>query len=219
MPAKPSSDAVLFKLLPQFPRLAEFEDEALVAGVQDVELVAHLEQLVFGEHVQLAAFLHENAQLRTVREDLVPIFGLNSADFFLEGVHEDPAPQFFLAELHDVLVLVTVRFAQVGAVPSSGALHVECRVAFGLHAPLVEEFKLLVLFREGGLDTEVVDSGLVQHAHQLLGIGAALDEPLRAEVFPARAAFLDYGSLLHNYYGEANYGEAIWSQYLTECQE
>ncbi len=84
--------------------------------MKDAELFLHLKEFVFGEHVQLASFLHEDSEFAAVREYFIVVFCLDPSYFLLEDVHENLASDVILSQLHDVLVRVVLWFAKEAAV-------------------------------------------------------------------------------------------------------
>lgn len=56
--------------------------------MKNVELVPHLEQFIFAEHIEFTILLHEDPQFVTICKYLIVIIGLDADNFFIEQVHE-----------------------------------------------------------------------------------------------------------------------------------
>ena len=211
--AEPSSNAVFLELISEFFGLADFDDDALVVGVVDTELVFHLWQLVLGQHVQLATFLHEDAQLAPIREYLVPVLNLHPVELLSEHVREYSATDLFLTQFHDVLFRVVVRSLLEGLEPFGGLAGVFL-FSLCLHSPLVLELKSLVFRFECHLQLEATYLSLVENAHQLLGLLLISDGILYTEIVPGLTDTGFHGGLDH--FTSNNIGFANKSQYMGQ---
>lgn len=120
--------------------------------MKDAELFLHLKEFVFGEHVQLASFLHEDSEFAAVREYFIVVFCLDPSYFLLEDVHKNLASDVILSQLHDVLVWVVLWLAKEVAVALFCVAVAVVFESFCLQLQLVVEFHALVLCFEGDLN-------------------------------------------------------------------